>query len=81
MYSECWRSIRWNELIEDWRRLRALMPSPALPRKVMKLSAIVEKLNRARESSLSSQTVCSHLNGLVRSGRFEKAKRGHYRRR
>jgi DNA-binding transcriptional ArsR family regulator len=52
----------------------------ALPKKMMKLSAIVEKVNRAREFSLCSRTVCYHLDGLVRSGRFEKKKKGHYRR-
>jgi DNA-binding IscR family transcriptional regulator len=52
----------------------------ALPKKTMKLSAIVEKVNGAREFSLLSATVAYHLEGLVTSGRFEKPKRGHYRR-
>lgn len=51
-----------------------------LPRELMKLSAIVEKLNEAREFSLCSRTVGYHLEGLVRSGKFEKPKRGYYRR-
>jgi DNA-binding IscR family transcriptional regulator len=51
-----------------------------LPGRVMKLSAILERVNRARESSLSSRTVCAHLDGLVRSGRFERPKKGHYKR-
>jgi hypothetical protein len=52
----------------------------ALPKKAMKLSTIVEKVNGTRESSLSSATVRRHLDGLIRAGRFEKPKRGHYRR-
>jgi len=52
----------------------------ALPKKAMKLSTIVEKVNGTRQSSLSSATVRYHLDGLIRAGRFEKSKRGHYRR-
>jgi len=46
----------------------------------MKLSAIVEKVNGARKPRLSTDTVRYHLEGLIRAGRFEKPKRGHYRR-
>jgi hypothetical protein len=52
----------------------------ALPKRTMKLSTIVEKVNATRRSSLSSTTVRCHLDGLIRAGRFEKPKRGHYRR-
>lgn len=52
----------------------------ALPKKAMKLSTIVEKVNGTRQSSLSSATVRYHLEGLIRAGRFEKPQRGHYRR-
>ena len=52
----------------------------ALPKKTMKLSTIVEKVNGTRDSSLSSATVRYHLDGLIRAGRFEKSRRGHYRR-
>jgi hypothetical protein len=52
----------------------------ALPKKAMKLSAIVEKVNGVRKPHLSSDTVRYHLDGLIRAGRFEKPKRGHYRR-
>ena len=52
----------------------------ALPRKAMKLSAIVEKVNGARKPRLSTDTVRYHLEGLIRAGRFEKPKRGRYRR-
>ncbi len=52
----------------------------ALPKKAIKLSTIVNKVNGARESCLSSDTVRRHLDGLIRAGRFEKPNRGHYRR-
>ena len=51
-----------------------------LPKKVMKLSAIAERLNKVRRYSLSARTVCYHLDGLVRSGKFERPERGYYRR-
>lgn len=52
----------------------------ALPRRAMKLSTIVEKVNGTRQFSMSSATVRYHLDGLIRAERFEKSKRGHYRR-
>jgi hypothetical protein len=52
----------------------------ALPKKAMKLSAIVERVNDVRKPHLSSDTVRYHLDGLIRAGRFEKSQRGHYRR-
>ena len=52
----------------------------SLPRKMMKLSAIIDRLNNAREFSLSRRTVCGYLDGLVRAGKFERPKKGHYRR-
>lgn len=52
----------------------------ALPYKAMKLSTIVAKVNATRESSLCSASVRSHLNGLIRAGRFEKPEKGYYRR-
>lgn len=51
-----------------------------LPKKAMKLSAIVERVNGVRKPHLSSDTVRYHLEGLIRAGRFERPKRGHYRR-
>jgi hypothetical protein len=52
----------------------------SLPKKLMKLSTIVEQVNSARDFTLSSRTVCSHLAGLVRSGTFERSKKGFYKR-
>jgi hypothetical protein len=51
-----------------------------LPKKVMKLSKIVEVVNGARRVVLDPHTVCYHLAGLVKAGMFERAKRGFYRR-
>ena len=52
----------------------------ALPRKAMKLSAILERLNQGREVGLCTSTIRYHLNGLIRSGKFRKPKKGHYER-